>query len=50
MTLVLMFLVTESSASSGVRGKCLVRVMGMILAAVAVEMVYSAIKGQLGPE
>jgi small neutral amino acid transporter SnatA (MarC family) len=25
------------------------RVMGMILAAVAVQMVYSAIKGQLGP-
>jgi len=24
-------------------------VMGMILSAVAVEMVYSAIKGQLGP-
>jgi multiple antibiotic resistance protein len=27
----------------------LCRVMGMILAAVAVEMVYSAVKGQLGP-
>jgi len=25
------------------------RVMGMILAAVAVQMVYSALKGELGP-
>ena len=27
----------------------LIRVMGMILAAVAVQMVYSAFKGELGP-
>ena len=50
MTLVLMLLGDRFIGLIGRSGaNILCRVMGMILSAVAVEMVYSAIKGQLGP-
>ena len=50
MTLVLMLLGDRIISVIGRSGaSVLCRVMGMILAAVAVQMVYSAIKGQLGP-
>jgi multiple antibiotic resistance protein len=50
MTLVLMLLGDRFVSLIGRSGaNILCRVMGMILSAVAVEMVYSAIKGQLGP-
>jgi multiple antibiotic resistance protein len=50
MTLVMMLLGDKFIALIGRSGaNVLSRVMGMILSAVAVEMVYSALKGQLGP-
>jgi multiple antibiotic resistance protein len=50
MTLALMLLGDRFIGLIGRSGaNILCRVMGMILSAVAVEMVYSAIKGQLGP-
>ena len=50
LTLVLMLLANKLIKLIGRSGaNILSRVMGMILAAVAVQMVYSAIKGQLGP-
>jgi len=50
MTLALMLLSDKLIEIIGRSGaNILSRVMGMILSAVAVEMVYSAIKGQLGP-
>ncbi|HEU6448827.1 MAG TPA: MarC family protein [Verrucomicrobiae bacterium] len=49
-TLVLMFLAEPILRLIGRAGaNILIRVMGMILAAVAVQMVYSAFKGELGP-
>ncbi len=49
-TLVLMLLGDRFIGLFGRSGaNILSRVMGMILSAVAVEMVYSAVKGQLGP-
>lgn len=49
-TLVLMFLAEPLLRMIGRSGaNVLIRVMGMILAAVAVQMVYSAFHGQLGP-
>jgi multiple antibiotic resistance protein len=48
--LILMLLGERIVALAGRSGlNILSRVMGMILAAVAVQMVYSALKGQLGP-
>jgi multiple antibiotic resistance protein len=50
MTLTLMLLGDRFISIIGRSGaNILCRVMGMILSAVAVQMVYSAIKGQLGP-
>jgi multiple antibiotic resistance protein len=50
LTLGLMLLGDRILAVIGRSGaNILCRVMGMILSAVAVEMVYSAVKGQLGP-
>jgi multiple antibiotic resistance protein len=50
LTLVLMLLANKLIKLIGRSGaNILSRVMGMILAAVAVQMVYSAVKGQLGP-
>ena len=50
LTLVLMLLGDKLIGLIGRSGaNILSRVMGMMLSAVAVEMVYSAIKGQLGP-
>ena len=50
LTLVLLLLANKLIKLIGRSGaNILSRVMGMILAAVAVQMVYSAIKGQLGP-
>ena len=50
LTLVMMLLSDKFIAIIGRSGaNILSRVMGMILSAVAVEMVYSAVKGQLGP-
>jgi multiple antibiotic resistance protein len=50
LTLVLMLLGDRILALIGRSGaNVLCRIMGMILSAVAVEMVYSALKGQLGP-
>jgi len=50
LTLVMMLLSDKFIALIGRSGaNILSRVMGMILSAVAVEMVYSAVKGQLGP-
>jgi multiple antibiotic resistance protein len=50
LTLVLMLLASKLIKLIGRSGaNILSRVMGMILAAVAVQMVYSAVKGQLGP-
>jgi len=50
LTLMLMLLGDRIISVIGRSGaNVLCRVMGMILAAVAVQMVYSAIKGQLGP-
>jgi multiple antibiotic resistance protein len=50
MTLAMMLLGDKFIALIGRSGaNVLSRVMGMILSAVAVEMVYSALKGQLGP-
>ena len=50
LVLVLMLLADRILSVIGRAGaNILCRVMGMILSAVAVEMVYSALKGQLGP-
>lgn len=50
ITLVLMLLAGRILALIGASGaNILSRVMGLILSAVAVQMVYSAIRGQLGP-
>jgi multiple antibiotic resistance protein len=50
LTLAMMMLSDKFIALIGRSGaNILSRVMGMILSAVAVEMVYSAVKGQLGP-
>ena len=50
ITLVLMLLAEPILRLIGRSGaNILIRVMGMMLSAVAVQMVYSAIKGQLGP-
>jgi multiple antibiotic resistance protein len=50
LTLAMMLLSDKFIAIIGRSGaNILSRVMGMILSAVAVEMVYSAVKGQLGP-
>jgi multiple antibiotic resistance protein len=50
LTLVLLLLANKLIKLIGRSGaNILSRVMGMILAAVAVQMVYSAVKGQLGP-
>jgi len=50
LTLILMLLADRILALIGKSGaNILSRVMGLILSAVAVQMVYSALKGELGP-